>query len=94
LRRTKINGLLTKDAAVEGVKDETETKEDISMADDQAREEDIDDEPKERGSEAVERRVEKVLTEMREQGLVDINDEKALQAKKVCSFQHSFPIHL
>lgn len=42
-----------------------------------------DSEPRERGSEAVERRVEKVMGEMAEQGLVDANDEKAMEAKRV-----------
>ncbi|EGO01534.1 hypothetical protein SERLA73DRAFT_176851 [Serpula lacrymans var. lacrymans S7.3] len=41
-----------------------------------------DPEPKESGSEAVERRIEKVMTDLREQGLVDVNDEKALEARK------------
>lgn len=48
--------------------------------------EDEDPEPKERGSDAVERRIEKVMSDMREQGLVDINDEKAFEAKKVPSY--------
>lgn len=44
-----------------------------------------DDEPetKERGSEAVERRIEKLMTDLRDQGLIDINDEKIYQSKKV-----------
>ncbi|KAF8164885.1 hypothetical protein B0H34DRAFT_687006 [Crassisporium funariophilum] len=42
-----------------------------------------DPEPKERGSDAVERRIEKIMMDMREQGLVDVNDEKAYEAKKV-----------
>ncbi|KAH9483110.1 Serrate RNA effector molecule-like protein [Psilocybe cubensis] len=40
-------------------------------------------EPRESGSAAVERRIEKVMTDMREQGLVDANDEKAYREKKV-----------
>ncbi|OCH86215.1 hypothetical protein OBBRIDRAFT_783552 [Obba rivulosa] len=39
-------------------------------------------EPRERGSEAVERRIEKVMADMRDQGLVEASDEKALEAKK------------
>lgn len=44
---------------------------------------DDDPEPKERGSEAVERRIEKVMADLRDQGLVDLADEKALEQKKV-----------
>ena len=44
---------------------------------------DEDPEPKERGSEAVERRIEKVVADLRDQGLVDPDDEKALGQKKV-----------
>lgn len=40
-------------------------------------------EPKERGSDAVERRIEKVMADLRDQGLIDINDEKAYELKKV-----------
>ena len=87
LRKTKITDLSAKDSALEGIEGEnsqTERKEDVSMADGQnSGQGDDDDEPKERGSDAVERRIEKIMAEMRDQGLVDINDEKALQAKKV-----------
>lgn len=41
-------------------------------------------EPKERGSEAVERRIEKVLAELRDQGLLDSNDEKGMEERRVC----------
>ncbi|TFK74358.1 hypothetical protein BDN72DRAFT_789083 [Pluteus cervinus] len=45
--------------------------------------EDEDDaEPKERGSDAVERRIEKIMADLRDQGLVDVNDEGAYDAKK------------
>jgi len=43
---------------------------------------DEDPEPKERGSEAVERRIEKVMVDLRDQGLVDTADEKAMEQKK------------
>lgn len=43
-----------------------------------------DTEPKERGSEAVERRIEKVLAELRDHGLLDPNDEKAMEERRVC----------
>ena len=42
-----------------------------------------EEEPKERGSDAVERRIEKLISDMRDQGLVDVNDEKAFKEKKV-----------
>lgn len=48
--------------------------------------EDEESEPKERGSDAVERRIEKVMTDLREQGVIDVNDEKAYEEKKVCSW--------
>jgi len=41
---------------------------------------------KERGSEAVERRVEKVMEDMKGQGIVDVNDERACEERKVRSF--------
>lgn len=44
-----------------------------------------EEEPKERGSDAVERRIEKFISDMRDQGLVDVNDEKAFKEKKVGS---------
>ena len=44
-----------------------------------------EEEPKERGSDAVERRIEKFISDMQDQGLVDVNDEKAFKEKKVGS---------
>ncbi|KII96062.1 hypothetical protein PLICRDRAFT_694151 [Plicaturopsis crispa FD-325 SS-3] len=44
--------------------------------------EEDDPEPSERGSVAVERRIEKIMADLVEQGLVDVNDDKALNAKK------------
>jgi len=46
--------------------------------------EDEESEPKERGSDAVERRIEKVMADLRELGVIDVNDEKAYEEKKVC----------
>ncbi|KAJ6516368.1 hypothetical protein C8R45DRAFT_1087446 [Mycena sanguinolenta] len=57
--------------------------EDVAMApggEDDADEE--EPEPRERGSDAVERRVEKVMADLRAQELVDVNDDKAYEAKK------------
>ncbi|CAA7259563.1 unnamed protein product [Cyclocybe aegerita] len=61
----------------ERVKDETNG--DASMAEP----EEVEEEPKERGSEAVERRIEKIMAEMKDQGLVDTMDDKVYEAKKV-----------
>ena len=44
---------------------------------------DDDLEPKEKGSESVERRIEKVMSELRDRSLVDVSDEKAYEEKKV-----------
>ncbi|KZT12870.1 uncharacterized protein LAESUDRAFT_689788 [Laetiporus sulphureus 93-53] len=44
--------------------------------------EDEESEPRERGSEAVERRIEKIMADLKEHGQVDTADEKALEAKK------------
>ena len=46
---------------------------------------DEESEPRERGSDAVERRIEKVMADLREQGVIDVNDEKVYEEKKVCS---------
>ena len=42
-----------------------------------------DPDPKERGSDAVDRRTEKVMGDLRDQNLVDIQNEKAYELKKV-----------
>ena len=55
---------------------------DATMA---APDEEEESEPRERGSDAVERRIEKVMADLREQGVIDENDEKAYEEKKVCS---------
>ncbi|RPD66715.1 hypothetical protein L226DRAFT_529121 [Lentinus tigrinus ALCF2SS1-7] len=55
--------------------------EDSAMRDATAEAED-DPEPREMGSEAVERRIEKVMADLQEQGAVDTSDEKALEAKR------------
>lgn len=61
--------------------------EDATMTDATA---DADDpEPREMGSEAVERRVEKVLADLHEQGAVDTSDEKSLEAKRVRPWPHN-----
>ena len=42
-----------------------------------------DPEPRERGSDAVERRIEKVMADLREQNALDFSDEKAVEARRV-----------
>ncbi|KAI0356500.1 hypothetical protein OH77DRAFT_1423431 [Trametes cingulata] len=54
--------------------------EDTTMRD--ATEDAEDPEPREMGSEAVERRIEKLLADLQEQGGLDTSDEKALEAKR------------
>lgn len=84
LRKTKLQKQPAADQTAEGGEggDGQDSKGDVAMADGQV-EEDEEDEPKERGSDAVERRIEKVMGEMRDKGLVDTDDEKAFQDKKV-----------
>jgi len=57
--------------------------EDALMESPEADDDSDEPEPKENGSDAVERRVEKVMSDLREHGLVDENDEKAYDEKKV-----------
>ena len=80
LRRTKVK---TEDEPPhESIQSEEQT--DAVMAIPESAD-DIDDdpEPKENGSAAVEQKIEKIIADLREQGVVDINDEKAFEAKKV-----------
>ena len=42
-----------------------------------------DEEPAEKGSDAVERRIEKIMTDWRDQNSEDAGDEKLLAAKRV-----------
>lgn len=86
LRKNKAQFMPAKEPIAqpaEGESGQSEQKDDIAMTDGQAPDDDDDDEPKERGSDAVERRIEKVMSELQEQGIVDVNDDVAFQAKKV-----------
>lgn len=47
---------------------------------------DDDSEPKEKGSEAVERRIENIMNDLRESGTIDVNNEKELEEKRVSSY--------
>ena len=84
LRKAKIdekpqNG----DASASANGEQTDApNEDSAMRDATAEAED-DPEPREMGSEAVERRIEKVMADLQEQGAVDTSDEKSLEAKRV-----------
>ncbi|KAJ7499396.1 hypothetical protein FB451DRAFT_37057 [Mycena latifolia] len=69
LRKLKIAG-----KPVDGA---TDSEADVAM---EGQEE--ESEPRERGCDAVERRIEKVMTDLRQQGLVDVNDDKAYEIKK------------
>ena len=42
-----------------------------------------EDAPKSRGSEAVERRIEKIISELKESGAMDVMNEREFEAKKV-----------
>lgn len=75
LRKTKVNTEHQGDSG-------SSENQDVSMPDTEA-ENDEDSEPKEKGSDAVERRIEKVMGDMCHQGLVDPADGKAYEAKKV-----------
>jgi hypothetical protein len=84
LRKAKVKKLQPKDThmAEDGREAKKEEAASTDMIDEDIIEED-DPEPKENGSDAVERRIEKVMTDLREQGHVDANDEKAYEARKV-----------
>ncbi|KAJ7667573.1 hypothetical protein DFH06DRAFT_1280528 [Mycena polygramma] len=76
LRKLKIS--TRKAAPVDGAAEDTEA--DVAMPDGEQEEE--EPEPRERGCEAVERRIEKVMADLRQQELVDVNDDKAYESKK------------
>ena len=83
LRKARVDGKSQNgdiSAAANGENAEAQP-EDATMADTADTED--DPEPREMGSEAVERRIEKVMADLQEQGAVDTSDEKALEAKRV-----------
>ena len=57
--------------------------EDTLMTDDSLDQDPEEDAPKSRGSEAVERRIEKVISDLKESGAVDVMNEKEFEARKV-----------
>ncbi|KAF8632018.1 hypothetical protein AX17_004961 [Amanita inopinata Kibby_2008] len=78
LRRAQVQPL---NAINAGGEEAQSNEQDVAMVPPEG--EDDDPEPLERGSVSVERRIEKVMADLRDQGLVDINDEKAYEEKKV-----------
>ncbi|THU77369.1 hypothetical protein K435DRAFT_974000 [Dendrothele bispora CBS 962.96] len=78
LRRTKIELLETIKSEGEGEGE----GEDAPMEEIPENEDGDEEEPAERGSDAVDRRVEKVMADMRDQGLVDPSDETAYEIKR------------
>ncbi|KAH0586933.1 hypothetical protein H2248_005767 [Termitomyces sp. 'cryptogamus'] len=56
--------------------------EDLNMAAPEAEDAEEEPDPKENGSDAIERRIEKLMTDMRDLGLVDEKDEKVYEDKK------------
>ena len=78
IRATKVSTL---NAPSEGGGQCTEQS-DVAMVPPEV--EDDDPEPLERGSAAVDRRIEKVMADLREQGPVEINDEVTFEEKRVC----------
>jgi hypothetical protein len=85
LCRTKMVKKENKDIIMEvGEGGKVEDQTDAVMADPVVPEDhDEDPELREKGAEAVEQRIEKIMADLREEGLVDINDEKAYGAKRV-----------
>lgn len=65
--------------------EKNEEQPDIVMTDAADDEDDDHIDPKEIGSDVIVRRVEKIMADMRDRGLVDANDEKAVAEKKVGS---------
>jgi len=72
------------------VNGEAKPEEDAIITTPEATVEEEDPEPRECGSEAVERRVEKIMVDFREQGLVDVNNEREYIEKRVDLFSFSF----
>ena len=70
--------------------DDVEMKKEDFNATMAAPDEDDEPEPRELGSDAVERRIEKVMADLREQGVIDVNDEREYEEKKVCSYCSDF----
>ncbi|KAJ2923984.1 hypothetical protein H1R20_g13116, partial [Candolleomyces eurysporus] len=81
LRIAKVQPAGSSTATTKTGEEDTQGDTSMSSAVEAAVEED-EPEPKENGSEAVERRIEKVMSELRDQGLVDVNNEKEYEERK------------
>ena len=81
LRKARIDVKQNGDASADANGETEVPNEDAAMGD--VVDADDDPEPREMGSEAVERHIEKVMADLQEQGAVDTSDEKALEAKRV-----------
>ncbi|KAG6889025.1 hypothetical protein C0992_006721 [Termitomyces sp. T32_za158] len=68
---------------VDGEVDKPDGEGDLKMAVPEVEDAEEEPEPKENGSDAIERRIEKIMSDMRDLGLVDENDEKVYEDKKV-----------
>ncbi|KAF7776437.1 hypothetical protein Agabi119p4_4830 [Agaricus bisporus var. burnettii] len=79
LRTLKVSELKLKSKT----NNEAKPEEDTSMAPAEEQEEEPEMEPREKGCEAVERRAEKIMVDLREQGLVDPSNEKEYEEKKI-----------
>lgn len=66
------------------VTEESQGSKDAMVVDgEEATDAEDDPEPPEKGSDALERRIAKIMADLCDQGLVDPNDEKAMSAKRV-----------
>jgi hypothetical protein len=84
LRKFPVRCVKQDDPTPRAVKTEDHSS-DMTMTDGGEGGDDDDPEPPERGSNAIELRVEKIMAELREQGLVDVNNQKVYEARKVSS---------
>ena len=80
LRKLRVEA---KPSGTEGSKANGEAKDGDTIMEEPVIEHDEDPEPRERGSDAVEARVEKILGDMREQGVLDGCDDQEVEAKRV-----------
>ncbi|PIL36890.1 transcription factor [Ganoderma sinense ZZ0214-1] len=80
LRKARIDMKQNGDSSADANGETEVPNEDATMGD--AVDADDDPEPREMGSETVERHIEKVMADLQEQGAVDTSDEKALEAKR------------
>jgi len=82
LRKYKVP-VNSKDGPIDAAAENGEgVQQDVAMMESEVVEDDVEDmEPKENGSAAVERRIEKVMAELRESGVLDASDEEVERRK-------------